>query len=97
MKNVIDLVHLKTGIDRDIVARVVTATLDLTKETLKEGAEVYWPGLCKFTWKKTAKGKKPKVEPEDDSKEAKKDGYVDGKGFEDISIASTEDEWDNRL
>jgi nucleoid DNA-binding protein len=79
MKNIIDLIHIKTKIERDLVATVVTETLGLTRETLMQGGEVYWPGLCKFAWKKTTKGKKPKTEPEE--KSAK--GYPEGKDFDD--------------
>ncbi len=89
MKNIIDLVHLKTKINRDTVASVVTETLGLTKEALMQGSEVYWPGLCKFTWKKTTKGRKPKTEPEEKSVK----GHVEGKDFADeIALEKEEEE-----
>lgn len=86
MKNIVDLIHVECGIDRTTVETVVTAVMTKTKETLLQGNEVYWPGLCQFSWKKTAKGKKPKVVPENKDE----NGHVDGKGFEDISLDKDE-------
>ena len=88
MKNVVDMIHMKTGLDRDTVAQVVTEVMVTTKEALLEGNEVYWPGLCKFEWKKTARGRKPKVVPEEKPEKGK--GQVSGKGFEDITLEREE-------
>jgi len=88
MKNVIDMVHMKTGIERDTVAQVITEVMITTKESLLEGNEVYWPGLCKFEWKKTAKGRKPKVVQEDKIEKGK--GQISAKGFEDITLEKKE-------
>lgn len=83
MKNIIDLVHLDTGVDRDTVEKVITHTLTLTKQSLLEGSKVYWPGLCTFEWKNTARAKKPKV-VEEESIPGK---TLSASGFKDISLA----------
>jgi len=71
MKNAIDIVYEKLRekinppLEREKIAAVVTEVLLLTKEELKAGNEVYWPGLCTFTWKSLKRGKRIKVDPVD--------------------------------
>lgn len=58
MFNLIDIVQLKTGKEREEIEEVLTAAVNGTKEYLQEGNDVYWVGLCRFTWKQKAKTKK---------------------------------------
>ena len=63
MLNLLDIIQLKLNkqkkkIDREIIEEVMTAAIEGTKEYLAEGNDVYWVGLCKFTWKEKAKTKK---------------------------------------
>jgi len=58
MYNIIDLIQLKTNIDRETIEEVLTTAVDVTKESVKNGNDVYWVGLCRFTWKQKAKTKK---------------------------------------
>jgi nucleoid DNA-binding protein len=58
MFNLIDLVQLKTKKKREDIEEILTAAIDSTKESVQEGNDVYWVGLCKFTWKQKAKTKK---------------------------------------
>ena len=53
-----------TGIGKEIVSQILTETMLLTRKELKAGSKVYWPGLCTFEWKITAKAKRLKTEPE---------------------------------
>ena len=58
MYNLIDIVQLKTKKKREEVEEILTAAIESTKEYLQEGNDVYWVGLCRFTWKEKAKTKK---------------------------------------
>lgn len=58
MFNLIDIVQLKTKRKREDVEEILTAAIDATKESIQEGNDVYWVGLCRFTFKKKAKTKK---------------------------------------
>ena len=58
MFNLVDLVQMKTKKSREEVEEILTAAVDVTKENLEQGNDVYWVGLCKFTWKKKAPSKK---------------------------------------
>lgn len=63
MYNLLDIVQLrlnkeKKKIDRETIQDVLTAAIEGTKQYLAEGFDVYWIGLCKFTWKEKAKTKK---------------------------------------
>lgn len=58
MYNLIDIVQLKTKKDRSDIEEILTAAVDGTIEYLKEGSDVYWVGLGRFTWKKKATTKK---------------------------------------
>jgi hypothetical protein len=71
MKNIIDIVYNKLAIEdglpieKEIIGAVLTETLNLTKDELKKGNIVFWPGLCTFTWKESKRGKKAKIEPDE--------------------------------
>jgi hypothetical protein len=63
MLNLLDIVQLKLNkerkkIDREIIEDVLSAAIEGTKEYALEGHDIYWIGLCKFTWKQKAKTKK---------------------------------------
>lgn len=58
MYNLVDIVQLKTGKPREEVEEILTAAIDSTKEYVQQGDDVYWIGLCRFTWKEKAKTKK---------------------------------------
>jgi len=58
MYNLIDLVQLQTNKKREEIEEILTAAIEITKEQLQEGNDVYWIGLCRFTWKQKAKTKK---------------------------------------
>lgn len=58
MYNLIDLVQLKTKKKREDIEEILTAAIEETKRNLQEGNDVWWVGLCKFTWKQKAKTKK---------------------------------------
>ena len=58
MYNLIDIVQLKTNKNRKEIEEILTAAIDATKEAVIEGNDVYWVGLCRFTWKEKAKTKK---------------------------------------
>lgn len=58
MYNLIDIVQLKTEKPREEIEEILTAAITGTQEALKEGNDVYWVGLCRFTWKQKAKTKK---------------------------------------
>ena len=58
MYNLVDLVQLKTKKPREEVEEILSAAIQITKENLEQGNDVYWVGLCKFTWKKKAPSKK---------------------------------------
>lgn len=58
MFNLIDIVQIKTKKDRKEIEEILTAAIDTTKEAVQEGKDVYWIGLCRFTWKKKATTKK---------------------------------------
>lgn len=58
MFNIVDLVQLKTGRNREDIEDILSSATQVTKEQLLEGNDVYWVGLCKFSWKKKATTKK---------------------------------------
>jgi len=58
MYNLVDLVQLKTKKDRKEIEEILTAAIDITSEEVQKGNDVYWIGLCRFTWKQKAKTKK---------------------------------------
>ena len=63
MYNLLDLVQLELNkknqkIDRQTVEAVLSTAIEVTKETAAQGNDVFWVGLCKFTWKKKATTKK---------------------------------------
>lgn len=63
MLNLLDIIQLKLHkskkkISREVIEEVLSAAINGTKEYTKEGHDVYWIGLCKFTWKQKAKTKK---------------------------------------
>lgn len=57
MFNLIDLVQIKTKRSREDVEEILSAAINVTKENLSKGNDVYWIGLCKFTYKQKAKTK----------------------------------------
>jgi hypothetical protein len=57
MFNLIDLVQMKTKRKREDVEEILTAAINVTKENLVKGNDVYWIGLCRFTYKQKAKTK----------------------------------------
>lgn len=58
MFNLIDLVQMKTKQKREDIEVILSAAITSTKESLELGNDVYWMGLCKFTYKQKAKTKK---------------------------------------
>jgi nucleoid DNA-binding protein len=63
MLNLLDIVQLKLNkdkkkIDRETIEEVLSAAIEETKNYAKQGHDIYWIGLCKFTWKQKAKTKK---------------------------------------
>ena len=58
MFNLVDLVQIKTDKPREDIEEILTAAITETKEQIRQGNDVYWIGLCKFTWKQKAKTKK---------------------------------------
>lgn len=63
MFNLLDLVQLQLNknnqkIDRQTVEAVLSTAIEVTKNTTAEGNDVFWIGLCRFTWKKKATTKK---------------------------------------
>ena len=58
MYNLTDIVQLKTEKNREDIEEILTAAIEGTKEYLLNGSDVFWVGLCKFTWKQKAKTKK---------------------------------------
>lgn len=57
MYNLVDLVQIKTKRKREEVEEILNAAINVTKETLEKGNDVYWVGLCRFTYKQKAKTK----------------------------------------
>ena len=57
MYSLVDLVQIKTKRKREDVEEILNAAIDATKETLEKGSDVYWIGLCRFTYKQKAKTK----------------------------------------
>jgi nucleoid DNA-binding protein len=57
MFNLVDLVQIKTKRKREDVEEILNAAINVTKETLEKGNDVYWVGLCRFTYKQKAKTK----------------------------------------
>ena len=57
MFNLVDLVQMKTKIKREQVEEILAAAIEATTENLKEGNDVYWIGLGRFTYKQKAKTK----------------------------------------
>lgn len=55
MFNLIDLVQLKTKRKREDIEEILSAAINVTKENLSNGNDVYWIGLCRFTYKQKAK------------------------------------------
>ena len=55
MFNIIDLVQMKTKRKREDVEEILSAAIAATTENLTKGNDVYWIGLCKFTYKQKAK------------------------------------------
>lgn len=63
MYNLLDLVQLqlnknKQKVDRQTIETILSTAIEVTKKTAEEGNDVFWVGLCKFTWKKKATTKK---------------------------------------
>lgn len=58
MYNLVDLVQLDTEADRETVEKILSSAVNCTVKNLEEGNDVYWVGLCRFTWKKKAPSKK---------------------------------------
>lgn len=63
MYNLLDLVQLdlnkkKKKIDRETIETVLSSAISVTKDTASQGNDVFWVGLCRFTWKKKATTKK---------------------------------------
>jgi hypothetical protein len=63
MYNLLDLVQLdlnkkKEKIDRETIEKILSSAISVTRETAAQGNDVYWVGLCRFTWKKKATTKK---------------------------------------
>lgn len=63
MYNLVDLVQLKLkNKKREEIEEILSAAISVTKESLSTGTDVYWMGLCKFTYKQKAKTKKQQKE-----------------------------------
>ncbi len=58
MINLLDLVQIKTKKKREEIEEIMSAAIECTKEQIKEGNDVFWAGLCRFSWKQKAKTKK---------------------------------------
>ena len=58
MFNLVDLVQMKTKAKREDIEHILNAAIQATNENLKEGNDVYWIGLGRFTYKQKAKTKK---------------------------------------
>ena len=58
MFNLIDLIQIKTSRPREEVENILTSLTTVLTEYLEKGSTIYWPGLCRLTFKKKAATKK---------------------------------------